>query len=145
MSKGLIALLVAIAAIAAVGIYPMIASSRAKKDAAAAVFPAPAQAPRPQPGVAPPGKVWSPEHGHWHDAGAAQGGLSATSTQSPIKIEQSTGPAGPTGSTAPITVSVPKPPGEAPPGKVWSPEHGHWHDAAPAAPAPVTPAPATAT
>ena len=21
------------------------------------------------------------------------------------------------------------PPGEAPPGKVWSPEHGHWHDA----------------
>ncbi|EMR01031.1 SEC-C metal-binding domain-containing protein [Cesiribacter andamanensis] len=20
-------------------------------------------------------------------------------------------------------------PGEAPPGKVWSPEHGHWHDA----------------
>jgi len=22
----------------------------------------------PQPGAAPPGKVWSPEHGHWHDA-----------------------------------------------------------------------------
>lgn len=21
------------------------------------------------------------------------------------------------------------PPGPAPPGKVWSPEHGHWHDA----------------
>ena len=21
-----------------------------------------------------------------------------------------------------------QPPGEAPPGKVWSPEHGHWHD-----------------
>lgn len=20
------------------------------------------------PGPAPPGKVWSPEHGHWHDA-----------------------------------------------------------------------------
>ena len=23
---------------------------------------------------------------------------------------------------------VPAPPGEAPPGKVWSSEHGHWHD-----------------
>jgi hypothetical protein len=22
----------------------------------------------PQPGPAPPGKVWSTEHGHWHDA-----------------------------------------------------------------------------
>jgi hypothetical protein len=22
----------------------------------------------PQPGQAPPGKVWSAEHGHWHDA-----------------------------------------------------------------------------
>lgn len=28
--------------------------------------------PAPQPpGEAPPGKVWSPEHGHWHDAPAA--------------------------------------------------------------------------
>ena len=24
---------------------------------------------------------------------------------------------------------TPQPPGPAPPGKVWSPEHGHWHDA----------------
>ncbi len=23
---------------------------------------------------------------------------------------------------------TPPPPGEAPPGKVWSSEHGHWHD-----------------
>ena len=43
----------------------------------------------------------------------------------------------------------PQPPGEAPPGKVWSVEHGHWHDApvVPTAPAPapaaVTPAAAT--
>ena len=22
----------------------------------------------PQPGEAPPGKIWSEEHGHWHDA-----------------------------------------------------------------------------
>ena len=24
--------------------------------------------------------------------------------------------------------SISPPPGEAPPGKVWSAEHGHWHD-----------------
>ena len=45
---------------------------------------------------------------------------------------------------------APQPPGEAPPGKVWSVEHGHWHDApvalTPPAPASavVTPAAATA-
>lgn len=26
--------------------------------------------------------------------------------------------------------SIPQPAGEVPPGKVWSKEHGHWHDAA---------------
>lgn len=61
----------------------------------------------PPPGEAPPpGKVWSAEHGHWHDA---QGGTAA---------------GGP-------------PPGPPPPGKVWSAEHGHWHDA----PAGTTPPP----
>ena len=55
----------------------------------------------PQPsGAVPPGKVWSPEHGHWHDAGVPGGH-------------------GPT----------PQPAGAVPAGKVWSPEHGHWHDA----------------
>jgi hypothetical protein len=33
---------------------------------------------------------------------------------------------------------APQPPGEAPPGKVWSVEHGHWHDA-PAAVTPLAP------
>jgi hypothetical protein len=37
---------------------------------------------------------------------------------------------------------APQPPGEVPPGKVWSAEHGHWHDV-PAAQA--IPASATAT
>jgi len=36
---------------------------------------------------------------------------------------------------------APQPPGEAPPGKVWSVEHGHWHDA-PVALTPPAPAPA---
>jgi hypothetical protein len=62
---------------------------------------------RPNVGLPPPvspraGKVWSPEHGHWHDA---------TGAEAAEGMKQ----------TAP-------PPGEAPPGKVWSPEHGHWHD-----------------
>ena len=51
--------------------------------------------PRPE-GPAPPGKVWSEEHGHWHDVAGS---------------------------------GVAPPPGPAPPGKVWSEEHGHWHDA----------------
>ena len=42
---------------------------------------------------------------------------------------------------------APQPPGEAPPGKVWSVEHGHWHDApvelTTPVPATETPAPAT--
>jgi len=46
---------------------------------------------------------------------------------------------------------APQPPGEAPPGKVWSAEHGHWHDAPVALTVPsaattvTTPAAATAT
>lgn len=55
------------------------------------------EAPRPREkpeGPAPPGKVWSVEHGHWHEPPARGTSL---------------------------------PPGPAPPGKVWSVEHGHWH------------------
>ena len=37
---------------------------------------------------------------------------------------------------------APQPPGQVPPGKVWSVEHGHWHDAPGAL---TTPAPAPAT
>jgi len=59
------------------------------------------------PGPAPPGKVWSVEHGHWHDAPLG-------TTTLPDQPETS----------APRS----QPPGDPPPGKVWSPEHGHWHD-----------------
>ena len=50
----------------------------------------------------PPGKVWSPEHNHWHDAPNAQPFSTSNS-----KLLENTTP---------------------PPGKVWSPEHNHWHD-----------------
>tara|TARA_B100001113_G_scaffold309859_1_gene272746 strand:+ start:243 stop:647 length:405 start_codon:yes stop_codon:yes gene_type:complete len=55
----------------------------------------------------PPGKVWSPEHNHWHDAPNAQ----PFSTSNSKSLENTT-----------------PPPGTPPPGKVWSPEHNHWHD-----------------
>ena len=34
----------------------------------------------------------------------------------------------PTAPSAVGTARYQQPPGQAPPGKVWSPEHGHWHD-----------------
>ena len=58
------------------------------------------------PGEAPPGQVWSSEHGHWHNISDAT-----------------------PGTTQPQGQLTPQPPGEPPPGKTWSPEHGHWHDA----------------
>lgn len=66
-----------------------------------------------QPGVAPPGKVWSKEHGHWHEASAAP-------KSNPVQIDMS---------------NVPNPNATAGPGMVWSEEHKHWHrsKAAPAA------------
>jgi hypothetical protein len=76
------------------------------------------------PGNAPPGKVWSPEHGHFHDA--AQ----------PVSVQTETAPLPGTGlpdslgqsSGIPGLAGTPQPPGEAPPGKIWSAEHGHWHE-----------------
>ena len=58
-------------------------------------------------GEAPNGKVWSAEHGHWHDAKNPHDSFSADIKKSRDQLQKQ---------------------GEAPPGKVWSPEHGHWHD-----------------
>lgn len=62
------------------------------------------------PGPIPEGKVWSVEHGHWHN------------------IE--TGRADPVAPASASTERTPKPqpPGPVPEGKVWSEEHGHWHN-----------------
>jgi SEC-C motif len=114
--KGLIAIIVVLVAIAAVAFIPRgdEKQSTALRPAAAA---APANRPGPQPpGPVPPGKVWSAEHGHWHDANAQP-------PVNPIEIKQTSGPLKPT-----ATANVPQPAGPVPPGKVWSPEHGHWHD-----------------
>ena len=58
-------------------------------------------------GEAPPGKVWSAEHGHWHDAKNPHDAFTADKEKSRDQLQRQ---------------------GEIPPGKVWSPEHGHWHD-----------------
>ena len=50
---------------------------------------------------ATPRRVWSQEHGHFHNLG--------DTGRSPTKG------------------FAPRPGGPAPPGKVWSPEHGHYH------------------
>lgn len=129
MPKGLIALFVVLAAVAAFALVP-----RGNDDSSSASLPAataPATRPGPQPGPAPPGKVWSAEHGHWHDA-------NATPPVNPIQVQQR--------SSAPITPTVgntPQPAGPVPPGKVWSPEHGHWHDVAPQPPTTSAPQPPT--
>ena len=62
---------------------------------------------------APPGKVWSEEHGHYHDI-PIQNNLSS------LRLNNNKGN---------NTVSKTRPSAPAPPGKVWSEEHGHYHDA----------------
>ena len=95
----------------------------------------------PQPGSAPPGNVWSPEHGHWHDTSDTPGVTSALPPTSapPGKVwsaEHGHWHDAPGQATLPVQPSpqvegnalTPQPPGPAPTGKVWSTEHGHWHD-----------------
>lgn len=95
----------------------------------AAVSPAAPATPAPQapgvpntpqpPGPAPAGKVWNVEHGHWHDApGVTAAGAPA--------VQPSVTPGA---AAQPSFTPAPQPPGPAPAGKVWSAEHGHWHDA----------------
>ena len=109
-SRGLIYLIAFVAAIGAVGLGAAIMDR--KKDAPA---PLPqsnqvAATPRPQPpGPVPAGKVWSVEHGHWHDANRA----AQPTKENPITFNKR---------------NVPQPPGPVPEGKVWSPQHGHWHN-----------------
>ena len=97
----------------------------------------------PQPGSAPSGKVWSPEHGHWHDApgtanpnaaGGQVGGISSQPPPRPAPPGKVWSPEHGQGhDAAPTQQEVgppfPQPPGPVPDGKVWSSEHGHWHDA----------------
>ena len=119
LPTGLLVLMAVLLVIAAVAFFPR--AEEASPSTASVAAPAtPRTRPGPQPGPAPPGKVWSAEHGHWHDISASPTSPAA----SPIRIEQTSGvPLTPT-----VGANVPQPAGPVPPGKVWSSEHGHWHD-----------------
>ena len=58
-------------------------------------------------GDTPPGKVWSAEHGHWHDSKDHHNSFKINTKENGDELQNQV---------------------EAPPGKVWSAEHGHWHD-----------------
>ena len=82
------------------------------KEAVATFTPSPfvpqTQAGTPTPSEeVPPGKIWSQEHGHWHDDPSVAPSL--PNVQSLIEPKS-------------------QPPGIAPEGKVWSTEHNHWHN-----------------
>ncbi|MGK2857285.1 MAG: SEC-C metal-binding domain-containing protein [Thermoanaerobaculia bacterium] len=108
------------------------ASPAVAAPAATAISPTdvPEATPGPQPaGPAPAGKVWAAEHGHWHDKVEANPWVNVQMIpdggQPSSKAPSAAAPA-----SAPATVNIPKPDVPTPPGKVWSAEHGHWHDAA---------------
>jgi hypothetical protein len=113
--------------------------------------------PYPQPpGAVPPGQIWSPEHGHWHNAQAAAGGVTVqpnaqfpSPTAKPIATadgkvwseeHQHWHDVAKDGRISDVRVMgrpvradgtvgiMPQPRGPVPAGKVWSPEHGHWHN-----------------
>lgn len=114
-SRGLMYLVIAIAAIGAVGLGAAIMDRRNDAPATSSLPQANQAArpttPQPQPpGPAPAGKVWSAEHGHWHDANTSR--APQPTKENPITFNKR---------------NVPQPPGPVPAGKVWSPEHGHWH------------------
>ena len=111
ISKGVIALIVVIATIAAIGLIPSIMGGKQEPAASRNVPTSPRQA------ASGTGRVWSQEHGHWHDASGKEASSpvpQATPQQQPNVV---------------TTGNTPQPPGPAPAGQVWSKEHGHWHAA----------------
>jgi hypothetical protein len=81
----------------------------------------------PPPGEAPEGKVWSYEHGHWHDVVPTEGQPPRETVSQPQTASQQDGSPSTPALDSPAGI-VTQPPGPAPEGKVWSAEHGHWHD-----------------
>lgn len=168
LSRGMIALIVTLALLFGFAIYASLKRPDEAETTRKVVATAPASVPSaspanavgapgaqqaftpaPQPpGPPPAGKVWSVEHGHWHDAapaGAGANGIQVSTSQVPLTDEQianlkrlnamppSSSPAV-ASTNAPIaaTAQLSRPPVATPPGKVWSAEHGHFHDAEPA-------------
>ena len=63
-------------------------------------------------GATPPGKVWSDEHGHWHDEPGSK-------SLAPKKLNKTEG----------TKITIPPMDKDNPPdGKIWNEQHGHFHD-----------------
>lgn len=119
MSRGIIALIVVVATIAAIGLIPSLLSG-GKSTATNAIRPGPSS---PRQAASQSGRVWSQEHGHWHDASGQAASAPAGQTVPPPQPALQQQP------NVVTTGNTPQPPGPAPAGQVWSAEHGHWHAA----------------
>jgi hypothetical protein len=108
-------LIAAVATVAAAGVIPSLLPEKKEEKPAAVARRAPRA-----------GQVWSEEHGHWHDA-AAPAGAPVSPAMTPLTPAQRSQQQ--QQQTQAQSFRKPQPPGPAPEGKVWSPEHGHWHDA----------------
>lgn len=135
---GLTVLIAGIVIVAAIGFAPGILDRDAEPSTSASMAPiatvpttaAPSTTAAPavaaanpmQPGAAQPageapaGKVWSVEHGHWHDAPAANPAIQIQSEPLPGGLVATSG-------DRPQRGTPPEP------GATWSEEHAHWHRA----------------
>lgn len=77
-------------------------------------------------------RVWSEEHGHYHDAPilAAEARAAASVLPKSVSLDDEANTDPVSEPEAPVA-DGPKaqPVGTAPPGKIWDEIHGHWHDA----------------
>lgn len=130
--RGIVLVAAPLLLLAAIGVFAALRSGEEPARRATAI-PAPAAAttttPAPQPpGPAPAGKVWDADHAHWHDAAApiqiqgpsGNSAIQMDGTNLRIDSKMLEGLVGPGSGANPKAI--------APPGKVWSAEHNHWHD-----------------
>lgn len=122
-TRGLMLLTIPLALLAGVGIYSAMNGSEGPASAVSSFAPS-------QAGTAPAGKVWSAEHGHWHDAEAAPVSI-------PRPAANAFEPQPPASQPEPAATPGSPQPGPAPAGKVWSTQHGHWHDITPQSQSPI--------
>ncbi|HYO77372.1 MAG TPA: hypothetical protein VE010_12985 [Thermoanaerobaculia bacterium] len=113
-SRRVMILFAIVAAVALAGLIPTLVGDKTAEAPLVAM----------NPNAARPGKVWSSEHGHWHDVTPGGG----TATASAMPTSPALTPIAPQRQARPSTPK-PQPEGPVPAGKVWSSEHGHWHDA----------------
>lgn len=130
--RGVVMVAAPLLLLAAIGVFAALRDGKEPEGRSTSLPPAAASTPTTpaaQPsGPAPAGKVWDAAHGHWHDA-AAPIEVQTSGSNKAIQIDGSNlrvdaktleGLVGSGSGAQPRAI--------APPGKVWSSEHNHWHD-----------------